>query len=740
MSDKISILAHPRNLMVKSYDADGTVKPYGGGKYFSLRTPEVHNIHELSEVLTALELAQHAFIIRGRYAGDARAAELDATSQAGKVLRRLDIFEDQPLHTLMIEVDRYRPLAAHPFMEPLAAAHEYISAVLPTEFHEKSFHWQLSNSAGRDPNLLKIHMWFWLETPATSDQLRQWAGDINLDSDHTVYNPVQIHYTGNPAFTGGAEDPVPVRSGFYTGLLGDEVPLNLSHIVNSERKVKQRGLMSSAANRDATAKFLHDHGLVLSVGKDAQLHITCPFEAKHGSARKGDDETSYFLQGTGGFDRGTFTCFHDSCRRREDYHSDVVAALDVYQDDFDVVVPKLNDVVTLPRMARNKNGLRVPSLANLAIVFARPDYFGFHVCFDSFLNNTMIAPFGTDQWRAFNDTDLVKLRRRLETAFGFAPIPHEMMRHATMDAASEHEFDSAALWLKSHVWDGQARVEGFFTRYFGVLDSEYTRAVSRYTWSALAGRVLHPGIKADMVPILVGKQGMMKSSGVKAMCPHEEFFSEIDLNKRDEDQSRIMRGKLIGEIAELKGLHSRDAESIKSFITRTHEEWIPKYREMSTVFPRRIIFIGTTNDSQFLSDPTGNRRWLPMEVSLIDVDAIARDMRQLWAEARHLYLNGGVDWSAENLAADAHATYRRVDPWEEIINDWLDTPDDMTGETPRATNKLQISVIARDALNLDVRNYNPQHGTRIGNFLRVEGYCERREVLSTGKKLRVWGK
>src|SRR5690606_34027600 len=123
-----------------------------------------------------------------------------------------------------------------------------------------------------------------------------------------------------------------------------------------------------------------------------------------------------------------------------------------------------------------------------------------------------------------------------------------------------------------------------------------------------------------MVPILVGDQGQGKSTAVKALVPSPEFFVEVSFAEKDDDLARKMRGKLVAEIGELRGLHTKELEAIKAFITRTHEQWVPKYREFTTTFPRRLVFIGSTNKDQFLADETGNRRWLPVRVSQVAID------------------------------------------------------------------------------------------------------------------------
>jgi hypothetical protein len=164
----------------------------------------------------------------------------------------------------------------------------------------------------------------------------------------------------------------------------------------------------------------------------------------------------------------------------------------------------------------------------------------------------------------------------------------------------------------------------------------------------------------------------------KALAPTPEHFVEVDLTLRDDDLARKMRSKLVGEIPELKGLNTRDAEGIKTFISRTFEEWVGKWREFAGRYLRRLVFIGTTNADRFLTDDTGNRRWLPVTVGSIDVAAIERDRDQLWAEARHMFRGqwmgqenvdegppAGIRWeAAEHRAREVHAEYFRHDEWE----------------------------------------------------------------------------
>lgn len=188
--------------------------------------------------------------------------------------------------------------------------------------------------------------------------------------------------------------------------------------------------------------------------------------------------------------------------------------------------------------------------------------------------------------RPFRDSDYYKISIALEDGKpAFEHVPTEMVRAAVEVAAEQNVFDSAQEWLTSLRWDGKPRVRSFLHAYFGSEDTPYNTAVSLYWWSGQAGRVMQPGIKADMAPIAVGSQGTGKTSAVMAMAPTPSHFLELDLTKSDDDLAREMRGRLVVEIGEMKGSNTRQVEHTKSFLSRTTEKWVPKYKEFTTEYP-----------------------------------------------------------------------------------------------------------------------------------------------------------
>lgn len=319
MSDTISILRHPVALMAKTWKSDGTIAPYGEAKYFTLEERQVNGLAELSELLTELQGQPKACIIRGKYVGDALARGRDpAGFQPGKVRRALDYFDDQPLHTVLIDVDGFEPLCSDALADPRSAIDEFVFTMLPEPFRAAGYHWQLSNSAGHPSkgSELRAHLWFWLAKPLTSSQLRAWAKATGLKADLALFNPVQVHYTSSPVFELGQVDPFAERSGLVPGLFGDEVTLEIDEALLAQAAGGGRGArLREVVAEDPIAQALYEQGLVKSQRSDGGLNIVCPFSAEH-TTESGESSTVYFPPNTGGYAVGHFKCLHASCADR----------------------------------------------------------------------------------------------------------------------------------------------------------------------------------------------------------------------------------------------------------------------------------------------------------------------------------------------------------------------------------------------------------------------------------------
>lgn len=393
-----------------------------------------------------------------------------------------------------------------------------------------------------------------------------------------------------------------------------------------------------------------------------------------------------------------------------------------------------NHVEQLPAFRRDKKGEILATKNNVMMALLRPDICGFNLGYDKFQAEVMVIEDGAEGWRSLKDTDYTKICLRLESG-GVQNINKELIRDAIAHVSELNAFDSAQRWLNSLHWDGISRIERSLSVYFGAADTPYTRAVGLYLWTGLAGRTTEPGVKCDMVPVAVGEQGMRKSSAVAAIVPDAAFYIAIDLGGKDDELARLMRGKMVVELDELKGLGTRDSEHIKSLISRRFEEWIPKYREMNTRYFRRSFFFGTSNKDDFLADETGNRRWLPFRCGMCDPDAIARDRDQLWAEAREQFNTHGVlHRDAELLAKAEHESFVESDEWDTAVRHWLHAPDFLTGKKPYTRGFLTSRDVLKEAFQIGDAQQTRQHMLRMKKVLIRLGYTYENKRTEQGRQ------
>lgn len=351
------------------------------------------------------------------------------------------------------------------------------------------------------------------------------------------------------------------------------------------------------------------------------------------------------------------------------------------------------------------------------------DDFCHRVAFDSFKCEVMICDPGETVWRPLRDTDAFNIAVCIESK-GFKTISRETIRDAIAAVAERKTFDSAAQWLEGLTWDGVPRVDEFLVKGFATEAGAYQRAISRYVWTALAGRIISPGVKADMAPVAVGAQGCRKSSAVAAMAPKQEFFAELDLSLDEADLYRAMKGKLVLELGELAGMRKKEAEHLKRFVSATHNVWVEKWQTAATSYARRSVFFGTTNEEGFLSDPTGSRRWLPFNAGITgkcDPDWIAANRDQLFAEGAHLYNAHGVMFEeAERLAKAVHGDFAASEPWDDVIEAWANRVG-FDGVAP-SSKPIAVSDALRLGLGLTTAQINRGVEMRAGASLQRIGF------------------
>ncbi|MBQ9020933.1 MAG: hypothetical protein IJX65_02895 [Alistipes sp.] len=272
-------------------------------------------------------------------------------------------------------------------------------------------------------------------------------------------------------------------------------------------------------------------------------------------------------------------------------------------------------------------------------------------------------------------------------------------------------------------WDNTSDRERLFIDYLGAADTPYTRAVTALFFNGAVSRAYEPGCKFDYCLVLVGSQGIGKSSLVRALALRDEFFLDNLGNLGNKEAAENLQGRWVVEIAELASFNKKDAATIKLFISQQYDTYRAPYSRSSEQHPRRCVFVGTTNETGFLKDLTGARRFLPIQCSaqqatkdVLDREALTADIEQAYAQTLCEYRKEG--WLPlvlpHDVAADAlrvQEEYAAEDAREGLIREWLE---------PKQTEGSRICIlqIQEEVFNLDRSQANNTQGKAMQGELR----------------------
>lgn len=242
------------------------------------------------------------------------------------------------------------------------------------------------------------------------------------------------------------------------------------------------------------------------------------------------------------------------------------------------------------------------------------------------------------------------------------------------DVAWNNRFHPLQDWL-GHIeatWDGVPRLDRWLSTYLGVKDSEFSRTIGSIFLIAAVRRARQPGCKFDELLVLEGPQGIEKSSAVAALCPSRDWFSEdFTVSMSSKELLETTQGKWLVEAPELSKLNVSEVEHVKHLLSRQVDRARMAYERTPTERGRQWVGFATVNADQYLSDPTGNRRFWPVTCGAVDVAAIERDRGQLWAEAAQRETAGEAIRLPRHLwavAAEEQSARVWADPFVETLS------------------------------------------------------------------------
>lgn len=312
-------------------------------------------------------------------------------------------------------------------------------------------------------------------------------------------------------------------------------------------------------------------------------------------------------------------------------------------------------------------------------------------------------------------------------------IPFEDCCQIATYLAKKQTFSPVAEYLKqcAEVYGpDEELLESLAETYFGATEPLH-KAYLRKTLIAAVARAMLPGCKVDAVCILAGPQEAGKSSFWRILAS-EEWFDDSFGSASDKDERLKLHQSWILEWAELEAVFKRkDISAIKAFITTQVDQVRPPYGRSVLNFSRPSIFVGTTNETEFLADPTGNRRYwiIPIQIPTIPLEKLAEERDRIWAAATHAFQKGErweLPTELKQVAKLDNLNYTFSDPWEQAIQEYCEGRERVTA----------LEIMA-NALHIDIENMDKRSEMRVTTILKTTGWQKTRESLK-GKKLRFW--
>jgi putative DNA primase/helicase len=292
-------------------------------------------------------------------------------------------------------------------------------------------------------------------------------------------------------------------------------------------------------------------------------------------------------------------------------------------------------------------------------------------------------------------------------------------------AAQSIEVDPLGGYLNGIVWDGQERIGTWLHDYCQADLSDANSIIGSKWLIGAVARALRPGCRMDYMLVLEGEQGTKKSTLIKTLGGDYSGENLPDFHSRDAMQ--IASSKWIIEVAELTAIRRSEMDAIKAFITRIEDTYVPKYAKHPITVKRWSVLIGNVNPEGYgyLQDSTGNRRFWPVRVGAIDIEAVVRDRDQLWAEAVHCFRRGDAWWPDESETAPVvlqQEERQDHDDWLPIIERWAthDLQTDQVLENRR--EEFTTGDVAVNALGFLARDIARTDQMRIAKCLKQLGY------------------
>lgn len=391
-----------------------------------------------------------------------------------------------------------------------------------------------------------------------------------------------------------------------------------------------------------------------------------------------------------------------------------------------------------------RDGLR-PIEGNAMLVLEHHGLWNGLIAYDEFSNRILklrAPPFQAGEAGDWTDSDTSMLSQWLAINEQLYVSDHVLDR-AVRAIAKLNRYHQVRQWLESlPPWDEEARCEYWLSDVFGCPKDEYHAHVGTGLLVALVARSMDPGCKVDDMVVFEGPQGIGKSTALIELVGLE-WHADVIEAPGHKDFPISLQGKLLVEIGELQSFTKAEVRAVKQACSARVDRYRTPFARAAEDHPRQCVFVGTTNDDQYLTDPTGGRRFLPVRCTQVNLEYIRANKEQLFAEAVVMYRRGFEWWGYPLEQARELQELRYVqDSWEPLFERFANIPDphEMTDGVWRDELgypvKCLLAAFLAKAVGLEHARQDKSTQMRGAAILKRMGWRQVR--LSAGGRSRVY--
>ncbi|WP_252234767.1 virulence-associated E family protein [Clostridium sp. ZS1] len=349
------------------------------------------------------------------------------------------------------------------------------------------------------------------------------------------------------------------------------------------------------------------------------------------------------------------------------------------KNDFEIIEDNEEDLSWLINLTRSETGKIINNYNNVKLILENDSSLKNKLVYNEFTNRLEVInklPWKRISSNELRDADIINLGIYIEKIYKFT-ISSSKLWEILRAHMENHSINPIKTYLTGLTWDGVQRVETLFIDYFGAEDNKYIRSFTKKWLCGAVARIFVPGIKFDYMLILVGDQGVYKSTMLRKLAKGY-FTDSIEKTEGNQAIEKII-GAWIIEFGELQAFSKSEINSIKGFISAVEDKARLAYAKTTSYFKRQCVFAGTTNDGAFLRDKTGNRRyWIidfrkkSQRATKNVVKDLDKELDQIWAEAVHLWKVGIKLYPSneeQKYLEEYQEDYMETDELEQMISD-----------------------------------------------------------------------